>query len=46
MDNFEWAKGYSERFGVIYVDYETQNRIIKDSGYWFKGIIEQNGENL
>lgn len=46
MDNFEWANGYSERFGMIYVDYETQKRIPKDSAYWYKETIEQNGENL
>lgn len=39
MDNFEWTCGYAERFGLIYVDYETQNRIIKDSGYWYKNLI-------
>ena len=31
MDNFEWSKGYSERFGLIYIDYQTQQRILKDS---------------
>jgi beta-glucosidase len=46
MDNFEWAKGFSERFGLIYIDYPTQQRIIKDSGYWFKSVIESNGENI
>ena len=46
MDNFEWAKGYSERFGMIFVDYTTQERTIKDSGYWYKEVIECNGENL
>lgn len=46
MDNFEWSKGYSERFGMIYVDYPTQNRIVKDSGYWYKTVIENNGEIL
>ncbi len=35
LDNFEWAYGYSERFGIIYVDYESQTRIIKDSGRWY-----------
>ena len=46
MDNFEWHSGYADRFGMIYVDYPTQKRIIKDSGYWYKNIIAQNGENL
>ena len=46
IDNFEWAKGYSERFGLIYADYPTQKRIVKDSGYWYKTVIENNGENL
>ena len=35
MDNFEWALGLVPRFGLVYVDYETQERYIKDSGYWF-----------
>ncbi len=35
MDNFEWAEGYHPRFGLVYIDYETQERIIKDSGKWF-----------
>jgi len=34
MDNFEWADGFSKRFGIIYVDYNTQERILKDSAYW------------
>ena len=46
MDNFEWAEGYDRRFGLIHVDYRDQTRIIKDSGYWFKEVIESNGENL
>lgn len=40
MDNFEWAKGYTERFGIVFVDYETQQRIPKDSAYWYKDWIE------
>ncbi len=35
LDNFEWAAGFQPRFGLTYVDYETQQRTIKDSGYWF-----------
>lgn len=46
MDNMEWAKGYDPRFGLIYVDYQSQQRIIKDSGYWYKKVIETNGEIL
>lgn len=46
LDNFEWHSGYAERFGMVYVDYRTQQRIIKDSGYWYKKIIEENGASL
>lgn len=46
MDNFEWALGYDMRFGLIYVDYRTQERTIKDSGYWYRDMIATNGENL
>ncbi len=46
MDNFEWESGYKERFGLVFVDYRNQERIIKDSGYWYKEVIETNGENL
>ena len=35
LDNFEWALGLVPRFGLVYTDYATQARIIKDSGYWF-----------
>ncbi len=43
MDNFEWARGYSQRFGAIHVDYETQKRTIKDSAYWFSDVVKRNG---
>lgn len=46
MDNFEWAKGYNPRFGMVYVDYQTQKRTPKDSAYWYREVIESNGENL
>lgn len=46
MDNFEWAKGYSERFGLVYVDYRTQERILKDSAYWYRDVIKNNGQQL
>jgi beta-glucosidase len=39
LDNFEWAEGYSKRFGLIYVDFATQRRVIKDSGRWYAGFI-------
>ncbi len=41
MDNFEWGRGYAERFGIVYVDYGTQERIIKDSGMWYKEWIAE-----
>jgi beta-glucosidase len=43
MDNFEWAKGYSKRFGIVRVDYDTQVRTPKDSAYWYREIIAHNG---
>ena len=39
LDNFEWAEGYSKRFGIVYVDYPTQRRIVKDSGRWYADFI-------
>ena len=46
MDNFEWEKGYAERFGIVYVDFETQERILKDSAYWYRDVIRTNGTEL
>ena len=39
MDNFEWGHGYSKRFGLIYIDYETQERIPKQSALWYRDVI-------
>ena len=46
MDNFEWGLGYSRRLGLIYVDYPTQRRILKDSAYWYRDLIASNGQPL
>jgi len=46
MDNFEWASGYRERFGLIYVDYVTQQRVMKDSARWYAEVIASNGAKL
>ncbi len=43
LDNFEWAEGYGPRFGITYVDHETQRRIPKDSAAWYTGVIRRNG---
>ncbi len=43
MDNFEWAQGFSQRFGLIWVDFETLERIPKESYYWYKKFISTNG---
>lgn len=45
-DNFEWAEGYEPRFGIVYIDYKTQTRIIKDSAEWYSEVIKTNGESL
>ena len=42
LDNFEWAMGYSQRFGIIHVDFETQQRRIKDSGYFLGEVAKSN----
>lgn len=46
IDNFEWTAGYTKRFGLVYVDYETLERTPKKSAYWYKKVIETNGEDL
>ena len=45
-DNMEWTLGYRPRFGLVYVDYETQKRIPKDSAFWYKAVIETNGRKI
>jgi len=39
LDNFEWAHGYSKRFGIVYIDYPTLERVPKDSFYWYRDLI-------
>jgi beta-glucosidase len=46
MDNFEWAHGFTKRFGIVYTDYPTQRRIMKDSALWYKNVIKENGVNI
>ena len=46
LDNFEWGEGYTQRFGIVYVDYQTQKRYLKDSAHWYKQAVSQNGFDL
>lgn len=46
MDNFEWAEGFKQRFGIIYADYSTGRRVPKDSYYWYQKVIATNGGSL
>jgi beta-glucosidase len=43
LDNFEWAHGYSKRFGLVHVDYDTQRRTWKDSAHWYRDVIASGG---
>jgi beta-glucosidase len=43
LDNFEWAHGYKHRFGLVHVDFATQERIVKDSGRWYASVIASSG---
>jgi beta-glucosidase len=46
LDNFEWALGYGKRFGLVYVDYDTLERTVKDSGFWYAHVIRENGVKM
>ena len=41
LDNFEWTYGYDKRFGLVYVDFASQRRVIKDSGWWYSELIRR-----
>jgi beta-glucosidase len=43
LDNFEWGHGFSQRFGLVWVDYKTLKRVVKDSALWYKRVITENG---
>ena len=43
LDNFEWAEGYTKRFGLVHVDYDTQRRTRKDSFGWYRDLIAAQG---
>jgi beta-glucosidase len=43
LDNFEWAEGYGQRFGIVHVDFATQLRTPKASALWFRDVIAANG---
>ena len=46
LDNFEWGEGFSKRFGLVHVDFSTQERTVKDSAYWYRELIRSNGQSL
>lgn len=46
MDNLEWVEGYRRRFGLIYVDFDSKERELKRSAYWYSDVIKTNGDNL
>lgn len=43
MDNFEWAFGYTKRFGLVWIDFKTQERVLKDSAHWYGAVMRRNG---
>ena len=46
LDNFEWAAGYYKRFGLVHVDDSTQLRTVKESGWFYRHVIETNGRAI
>jgi beta-glucosidase len=40
LDNFEWSSGYAKRFGIVRVDYDTQERTLKDSALWYRDFLQ------
>ncbi len=46
LDNMEWSHGYSKRFGIVHVNYDSQQRTLKDSGRWYGNVIATHGRSL
>jgi beta-glucosidase len=46
LDNFEWDRGYTQRFGMVWVDYATQERVPKDSAVWYAQVISNNSVDV
>ena len=46
LDNLEWSHGYSKRFGIVHVNYSTQERTPKDSARWYTKVIASNGASV
>ena len=46
MDNLEWSLGFSKRFGLVHVNFDTQERTLKDSAHFYAGVIASNGATL
>jgi beta-glucosidase len=46
LDNFEWGEGFSKRFGLVHVDFATQQRTVKDSAHWYRELIRGNGQSI